>query len=120
MGGAGSRNGINTDIVAANDTMVNTVDTKYTAHIGDDTDQENINSQTDAQVDTIAFDGNVNTGGGDIYINPVQANEQLPILTSTATQDVSITHGKFFSNCANMSVISMMFLMIFFFKLTFF
>ena len=37
MGGANSRNGVNTDLVAANDTMTNTVDTQYTAHVGDDT-----------------------------------------------------------------------------------
>jgi len=94
MGGANSRNGVNTDLVAANDTMTNTVDTQYTAHVGDDTNQETINSQTDAQVDNINFHGAVNTGGGAINLYPVQGNQQTPSLTSTSTQEVTITHSK--------------------------
>lgn len=94
MGGANSRNGVNTDFQAVNDTMTNTVDTEYTAHVGDETSQETINSQTDAQVDNINFHGSVNTGGGAINLYPVQGNEQIPTLTSTSTQEVTITHSK--------------------------
>ena len=94
MGGANSRNGVNTDLVAANDTMTNTVDTEYTAHVGDETIQENTNSQTDAQVDSINFHGSVNTGGGALNVYPSQGNQQVPSITSTSTQEVTITHGK--------------------------
>lgn len=58
------------------------------------TNQETINSQTDAQLDSINFGGDVNTGGGHIYLNPRQGNEQLPSLSSTSTQTISITHGE--------------------------
>ena len=94
MGGKNSKNGVNTDFIATNDTMTNTMNTKYSAHVGDDTNQETVNSQTDAQVDSISFGGAVNTEGGHIFINPVQGNEQTPLLTSTSTQSVTIMHGK--------------------------
>ena len=94
MGGAGSKNGINTDFVSTNNTLDTNIDTEYTAKIGDENSQRTDNLQMDEQLDSIGFSGSVNTGGGDININPVQANTQIPKLDSIATQEITITHSK--------------------------
>ena len=95
MAGKTIKNGVNTDIISKDNTLITEIETKYSANVGDKNTQTNENQEIDEQLDSITFNGSVNTGGGAILVNPVQGNTQTPNIQSSASQSISIIHGKF-------------------------